>query len=156
MRPTSETGTEGFTLVEVLVVVAIAGIVLALAAVNLIPSDVEVARRESGLLALTIEKTRDAAWFGGRPTALSFEDGRVRQWRLTGDRRWEADPAGDHALGEVRVVGLFVDGEPLPANGRLVFFSDAFGLPFRVALEIRGIGRAIEGDAAGSVSVTAP
>src|SRR4029079_11949521 len=79
-RPHSARRGGGFTLIEVLVVVAIAGIVLALAAVNLIPSDVEVAKRESGLLALTIEKTRDAAWFGGRPTALSFEDGRVRQW----------------------------------------------------------------------------
>ena len=41
-------GLQGFTLIEVLVVVAITGIVLALAAVNLFPSDAQVARRESG------------------------------------------------------------------------------------------------------------
>jgi prepilin-type N-terminal cleavage/methylation domain-containing protein len=38
MRPTSATGNKGFTLLEILVVVAIPGIVIALAAVNLLDS----------------------------------------------------------------------------------------------------------------------
>ena len=143
----------GFTLIEILVVVAIAGIVLAVAAVNLFPSDAEIAKRESGLVALAIEKARDTAWFGGRPTALTFSDGLLRRWRLAADRSWEPEAASETALGEVRVTGLFVDGAPLAANDRLIFFSDGFGVPFRVALEIRGLARAIEGDAAGSVSV---
>src|SRR5205814_10295645 len=92
MRRTSETGAEGFPLVEILVVVAITGIVLAVAAVNLWPSDAEVARREAGLVALTLERARDAAWFGGRPTALTFNEGRTRQWRLAPDRTWTPDP----------------------------------------------------------------
>ena len=63
-------------------VVAIIGVVVAIAAVNLFPSDEEVARRDSGFVALSVEKARDAAWFGGRPTAMSFDEGRVRSWRL--------------------------------------------------------------------------
>lgn len=133
--------------------VAIAGIVLAVAAVNLFPSDVEVARRESARVALAIEKARDAAWFGGRPTAVSFEAGRIRAWRLAGRGEWAADAAGEAALGEVRVTGLFVDGEPLQPSSRLVFLADGFGTPYRVALDIRGQSRAIEGDAAGAVVV---
>ena len=150
---TSGTGIEGFTLIEILVVTAIAGIVLALAAVNLIPSDIEVARREAGFVALSIERARDGAWFGGRPTALTFGDGRVREWRLVSDRNWEPDAANDRALGEARVTGFAVDGEAVPLEQRLVFLSDGFGVPFRLALEIRGIPRTIEGDAAGSISV---
>ena len=143
----------GFTLVEILVVVGIVGVVLVVAAVNLFPSDAEVARREAGYVALAVERARDSAWFGGRPTALTFDEGRVRQWRLAADRTWQADAGNDRALGEVRVAGLYVDGEALAANQRLIFLSDGFGVAFRVALEIRGLQRTIEGDAAGSVAV---
>jgi len=136
------------------VVVAITGIVLAVAAVNLWPSDAEVARREAGYVALGLEKARDAAWFGGRPTAVTFADGRMRQWRLAPDRSWAADPAGDRALGQVAVIGLFVEGVPLSPQDRLVFLADGFAQPFKLDLEIRGISRSIEGDAAGSMILT--
>jgi hypothetical protein len=128
--------------------------VLAVAAVNLWPSDDEVARRESGLLALSVERARDAAWFGGVPIGVSFDSGRVRQWRLDGNAKWQVDPALDRPLGDVVVRGLYVDGQPLPLNQRLVFYSDGFTTPFRVQLEVRGIDRAVEGDAAGSITVT--
>lgn len=152
MRISGTGNSEGFTLLEVLVVIAIVGFVAALAAVNLFPGDEEVARRESGLLALAIEGARDEAWFGGRPTAVSIEDSRVRQWRLGSDRTWEADVSREKALGpEVRVTGLTVEGQALPADSRLVFLPDGFGVPFRIALEVRGLARAVEGDAAGAV-----
>jgi hypothetical protein len=135
------------------VVVAITGIILAVASVNLFPSDAQVARRESGILALAIESSRDAAWFGGRPTAVTFDDGRLRAWRLTGDA-WQPDPARDSKLeGSMRITALYVDGTPLKANERLVFFPDGLGVPFRVALEVRGLAWAIEGDTAGSVTL---
>jgi len=41
----------GFTLIEILVVVAIAGILIALAAVNLFPDRTQAARREAGNVA---------------------------------------------------------------------------------------------------------
>ena len=152
-RPRSAKRGVGFTLVEILVVVAIAGIVIALAAVNLFPSDEEVARRESGYVALAIEKARDSAWFGGRPTAVSFEDGQLRQWRLGASRAWEPAAAGSRELGEVRVTGVFVDGTALRPKEPLVFLADGLGIPFRVTLEVRGLPRVIEGDVAGAVSV---
>ena len=147
------TGNKGFTLVEVLVVVAIAGIVVALAAVNLFPSDAQTARRDVGNVALAIEHARDAAWFGGRPTAITFTEGRLREWRYAG-RSWEPDGARDKALTDgLRVTGLFVDGTALPVNERLVFMPDGLGVPFRVGLEVRGLAWAVEGDAAGAVTM---
>jgi hypothetical protein len=134
-------------------VVAITGIVLAVAAVNLWPSDAEVARREAGYVALGLERARDAAWFGGRPTAVTFREGRMRVWRLAPDRTWSPDAALDRSLGEAAVMGLAVDGVPLSADDRLVFLADGFAQPFRIELEVRGISRWIEGDAAGSLAL---
>jgi hypothetical protein len=135
------------------VVVAITGIILAVAAVNLFPSDAQVARRESGMVALAIERARDTAWFGGRPTAISFDEGRMREWRLAGES-WQPDPARDRAIADdMRITGLFVDGQRLEDRDRLVFFSDGLGIPFRVAMEVRGLAWAVEGDAAGSITL---
>jgi hypothetical protein len=135
------------------VVVAITGIILAVAAVNLFPSDAQVARRESGMVALALERARDTAWFGGRPTAISFDEGRMREWRLAGES-WQPDPARDRAIGDdMRITGLFVDGQRLEGRDRLVFLADGLGIPFRVAMEVRGLAWAVEGDAAGSITL---
>ena len=151
--PSTRGRQHAFTLVEILVVTAIVGVVLAVAAVNLFPSDSEVAAREAGYVALSLERARDGAWFGGRPTAVSFGEAAMRQWRLGADRTWEPDAANDHALGEARVASVLVDGEPLAASQRIVFLADGFGVPFQVTLDVRGLKRIVEGDAAGSISV---
>lgn len=155
MAPISVTGTRrsrAFTLVEILVVVAIAGVVLAVAAVNLFPSDEEVARRESSLLALDLEAARDDAWFGGRPTAVSLADGRVRVLRLASDRTWQPVPGRERRLPEtLQVDKVSIDGLPVGLADPLVFLPDGLGVPFRIALTVRGLPRAIEGDSAGAV-----
>jgi len=147
-----EPRADGFTLIEILVVVAIAGIVLAVAAVNLFPSDEEIARKETALLALDLEAARDDAWFGGMPTAVSLEDGRVRTMRLNTERAWAVIPGRDRRLPDtVRLTGLAIDGTPVEAREKLVFLPDGLGVPFRIGLEVKGLARAIEGDAAGRV-----
>lgn len=146
-------GMTGFTLVEILVVVAITGLVVALAAVNLTPSDREVARREATRLALAIENARDTAWFGGRPIALTFEEGRLRRLARDGNA-WRADIAREMALGEdVRVAAVTVNGRAIERGDGLVFLPDGLDDPFRVALEVRGLAWAIDGDAAGAIRV---
>lgn len=129
------------------------GILVALAAPNLFPSDIEAGRRESGRLALALERARDAAWFGGRPTAVTFETGRMREWRFAGDA-WRSEPDRDEKLeAAARVTAVSVDGQLLEPGARLVFLPDGIGIPFRIALDVRGLPWAIEGDAAGAVSV---
>ena len=143
-----------FTLVEILVVVAITGIILAVAAVNLLPSDAQLARRAAAAVAIDIEHARDAAWFGGLPTAVSFGDGHLRKWRLAG-AEWQPGRESDRRLeDELRVTAMHVDGQALAPHERLVFLPDGLGTPFRVALDVRGHAWAIEGDASGSVRMT--
>jgi general secretion pathway protein H len=145
----------GFTLIEVLVVVAIAGILIAVAALNLFPDDRQVAQREAADIALAVEHARDAAWFGGRPMAVSLAEGRLREWRLATDA-WSAS-GGERTLpGDLRVTALHVDGQPIDPASRIVFLPDGLGAPFRIALDIRGQPWGIEGDAAGAVRIQAP
>ena len=140
-----------FTLVEVLVVVAIAGLLVTVAAVNLFPSAAQMSRRDAAAVGLAVERARDAAWFGGRPTAVSFEGGVLREWRHDG-RAWQPDPRREQRLPEgLEVRAVHSDGEPLAGNDRLVFLSDGLGIPFRIALASRGHGWAGEGDVAGAV-----
>ncbi|MBK8324002.1 MAG: prepilin-type N-terminal cleavage/methylation domain-containing protein [Betaproteobacteria bacterium] len=147
----------GFTLIEILVVVAIAGIVLAVAAVNLFPSDEEIARKESSLIALDLEAARDDAWFGGMPTAVSLEDGRIRTMRLDAERAWSTMPGRDRTLpAGVRIDGLVIDGTPVDLREKLVFLPDGMGVPFRVAMQVRGLPKVVDGDAAGRVRAHAP
>ena len=144
----------GFTLVELLVVVAITGIVLAVVAANLFPDERQVARKASGELALAVEKARDAAWFGGRPVALGFDSGALHAWKLAGDT-WTADASHDAPLDPtLHVTSLYVDGQELKAGERLVFLPDGLGTPFRITLEVRGLPWSIDGDAAGAVTLS--
>ena len=152
-RPRSAIRAVGFTLIEVLVVVAITGIILALATVNLFPDERQLARREAAMVALTVEHARDAAWLGGRPMSITFAEGRLRTWRLRGDE-WQAEPSRERALeGGTRVAALFVDGQELKLDERLVFLPDGLGVPFRVALEVRGLRWAVDGDPAGAITL---
>jgi general secretion pathway protein H len=146
----------GFTLIEVLVVVAIAGVLIAVAAINLFPSDKQVARREAADMALALERARDGAWFGGRPTAITLNDRRLREWKLAGNA-WSGTSEDRVLPSDLAVAAIHVDGQPIdPAKDKLLFLPDGFGVPFRIALDIRGQPWAIEGDAAGAVRVIEP
>jgi hypothetical protein len=85
--------------------------------------------------------------------SVTIEDGAMRAWRYNGSE-WRSDAGRGRSLDPgLRVTAIYVDGQPLKPGERLVFMPDGLGIPFRVALEVRGLAWAIEGDAAGAITL---
>ena len=83
--------------------------------------------------------------------AVTFEEGGVRAWRYSGGE-WRADAARNRNVDAgLRITSIYVDGQPLALGDRLVFMPDGLGTPFRIAVEMRGLPWAVEGDAAGAI-----
>jgi general secretion pathway protein H len=83
---------DGFTLVELLVVIVIAGILLGTVAINAMPSQHQTLQREAQRIALLLQLARDEAIVRNRPLALEVEADRYRflvrddsQWRVITD-----------------------------------------------------------------------
>jgi general secretion pathway protein H len=143
-----------FTLVELLVVVAIIGLTLAFVTLNLFPDDQAQAKREAERIAALLEQARDDAWFGGRPTLATFADGFVSVARV--NRKRELETIADRTVtlpSAVRASLITLANAPAPAEAALPFVPDGLGIPFRVQVDAGIARRYIEGDAAGAIRV---
>ena len=80
----------GFTLVEILVVIAIVGIMLTLIRVNLSSDPLRILNDETQRVARLIEATRDEAITRGQPLAWSVKDGAIVFWQRDREKpdRW--------------------------------------------------------------------
>ena len=143
---------QGFTLLELLVVLVIVGIMLGAVALNANPSDRQMLQNEAQRIALLLQLARDEAIVRNQPVAFEADDYRYRflirqnnDWRaLTGDsllrereyRRaplsLQLQPAGDGRLPMRIVFGR----EPVDKAFTLTM---AYGLQ-RVAVRADGVG----------------
>jgi general secretion pathway protein H len=143
-----------FTLVELLVVVAIIGLTLAFVTVNLFPDDQAQAKREAERVAALLEQARDDAWFGGRPTLATFADSNLSIARV--NRRRELEAIADRTVAfspAVHVALISLANAPVKADAALPFVPDGLGVPFLVQVDAGTARRYIEGDAAGAIRV---
>jgi len=119
--------SQGFTLIETLIALAIAGILSATLVVVAFPGDAARAQNEAQRLAALLELASTEARATGQRLAWSPEPGGYAFWRIGEDGEWTRFPAtsiyrprsldGQTTLGPVRV-----DSRDLPAD-RLVAFS---------------------------------
>ena len=129
----------GFTLIELLVALVVAGIAVAMVAINGLPGAQRGLRFESERLAQLLSLARDEAQLRGQPVRLQANDAgyrflvlRERQWRLLADdrelreRTWEAP---------TRLVVRRPDG-----RAEVEFGRDSVDPPFTIEL-VRGEAR---------------
>ncbi|WJF90313.1 GspH/FimT family pseudopilin [Paraburkholderia bonniea] len=129
-------GAAGFTLLEMLVVLVIAGLLISLASLTLTRNPRTDLNEEAQRLALLFESAGDEAQVRARPVAWQPVDGGFRfdirtsdGWRplrddLLGPRRWE---------GGVTSVSINYPGSDTSAQ-RVVFGTESIDVPVQVTL----------------------
>jgi len=144
--PTSATGccsrraaAGGFTLLELLVVLAILGIVSSLIAISTTPDVRQQASHEAARLQLVLELAAQEAQMTGRPIAWVAEGGSYRFLQADLERRWQPvtqDPSlVPRRLSEgMRIENVYIEGQVLPPGSWLIFASTATPL-FRIDVE---------------------
>ena len=139
----------GFTLVEVLAVLAIIGIVVALAQVRFGPSPAQTLDHEARRLALVLEAARDEAMMQGCTVA----------WKSSGGSHGIAcrrSGAGYSVHPWARGVALervSVGGVPASRESPLLFTPSGINVPFELVLAMDGNRVHLRSDALGRVSV---
>jgi general secretion pathway protein H len=94
MRAPDRMRARGFTLLELLVVLVIAGMLLGLVAFNAMPSERQALQNEAQRIALLLQLARDEAIVRNRPIAFEAESSRYR-FLIRDDNKWETIPQDD-------------------------------------------------------------
>lgn len=150
-------GKNGFTLLEIMVVLVIIGITLGFVTVNLSRSDAERLGQEGGELAAVLENVHDKAMDDGLTTGWTFEQGRFRLWRYDAQRQWQplqgTDGTGLHLSPDTQLVSLTINEQPAALTDKLVFSPEGINLPYALTLVLGNARLVLHGDAAGHVRV---
>jgi general secretion pathway protein H len=149
---------QGFTLIEILVVLAIIAVVAASLAVVAIPGEAEAAREEARRLAALLESAMRESRASGRSIAWSAERQRYAFWQRGEDGDWvvypRTSPYRSRALREgTEVAGVRVGGRELAPGERVVFAPHGLRSELRATVAAASARYTIEGDIIGRVTL---
>ena len=146
----------GFTLLELLVVLVIAGILLGAVALNAMPGNGQLVRDDAQRIALLLQAARDEAIVRNRAIAFEIDDQRYRflirqndNWQtltqdaLLREREFRRTPLG------VTLVPATSDRLPL----RIVFGREPVDKPFALRLTLGTHSATIQADGIGNFQV---
>jgi general secretion pathway protein H len=137
-------------LLELLVVMVIAGIMLGFVSFNAMPSEQQVLQGEAQRIALLMQLARDEAIVRNRPIAFEAEADRYR-FLLRDENVWQPLPQDD-LLREREFkrspIGISID-PPSPPPVRVVFGREPVDKPFVMTMSIGDARVAIRADGIG-------
>lgn len=150
----------GFTLLEMLVALVVAGIMLSLVTLNLMPSAQSMLRDESRRLAFLLENGAMASQAGGQSLAWSGSGNSYRFWKRTKEGEWlriERDNLlHPRALPQdVHIGEVSFDGRRLEPGSLLILSPELASKRFKVNLRNGELTSGIVGDGLGKVAVVA-
>ena len=150
--------SRGYTLVEILAVLAIIGIAVALAQVQFARSPGQVLDGEARRLALLLELARDEAMTRGCTLAwIARRDAHRLECRRAATETAFAARDGLYAIrtwhDTVALESVSIAGVPVPRDSPLLFTPSGVNTPFELVLRIDGNRVQLAGDLLGRVRV---
>lgn len=147
----------GFTLLELLIVVAIAGLTIGLVALRAGNTPADALQEEAHRLALLFQSAREEAIVRNRQ--VTFEaDGHGYRFLVEEDRHWQAI-TGDALLRErpfsIQPLTLSLQPPPAAADAsvRILFGREPVDAPFVLTLQYEEVRFLIQADGAGHFEV---
>lgn len=149
--------SRGFTLLELLVVIMIAGITLGMVSFNAMPDEHKLLQYDAQRIALLLQLARDEAIVRNRPISFEAEADRYR-FMLRDENSWQALGQDDllHEREFKRFPVIFSVSPPSAAQTtplRIIFGREPVGKPFVLTLSTGGAHVAIHADGIGHFMV---
>jgi general secretion pathway protein H len=144
---------QGFTLLELLVVLVIAGIMLGMVSFNAMPSERQVLQNDAQRIALLLQLARDEAILRNRPIAFEADTDRYR-FLLREDNEWQVLTQDDLLRErEFKRSPVVLSINPPQAGGtdvfRIVFGKEPVDKPFTLTLSMGDSSVVIRADGIG-------
>ncbi|WP_338846606.1 GspH/FimT family pseudopilin [Massilia sp. W12] len=144
-----------FTLLELMVVMAIIGLMLGVVSFNAMPSDRQLLQRDAERIALLLQTARDEAIVRNRQ--IMFEaNGQQYYFRMRENGQWVAIPKDDMLKDrEFERPGIRLSMQPAPADGgsRIIFGREPVDKPFVLTLASGEVSASIRADGIGHFTV---
>lgn len=148
--------TGGFTLLELLVVIVIAGIMLGMVSFNMMPGDRQVLQSEAQRVALLLQLARDEAIVRNRQVAFDADSERYR-FLIRDDNGWKQITDDDLLREREFKHALALSINPPLSEGtqgfRIVFGREPVDKPFVLTLSAGDASIAIRADGVGHYTV---
>ncbi len=150
-RPGAAAG--GFTLIEVLLVLVIAGIALATIVPQLMPDDRGQLREEADRLALLMENAQLEARSSGVSMAWLPDSKGYQFWRRNEQGGWKPIVNGPFRFRpwseQTRITSVLIDDDPLKFGERMLLSATSFAPPYQIRLVRGRAGATIRGGSPG-------